>query len=68
MKNNSGCSKDIVDQKQQKIFLFRLNDLEKQNILKKNNETETIKQSDLKKKRMTFKCKICGSTVSSDGS
>lgn len=68
MKNNSGCSKDIVDQKQQKIFLFRLNDLEKQNILKKNNETETIKQSDLEKKRMTFKCKICGSTVSSDGS
>lgn len=68
MKNNSGCSKDIVDQKQQKIFLFRLNDLEKQNILKKNNETETIKQSDLEKKRMTFKCKICGSTVSSEGS
>ena len=68
MKNNSGCSKDIVDQKQQKIFLFRLNDLEKQNIPKKNNETETIKQSDLEKKRMTFKCKICGSTVSSDGS
>ena len=68
MKNNSGCSKDIADQKQQKIFLFRLNDLEKQNILKKNNETETIKPSGLKEKRMTFKCKICGSTVSYDGS
>jgi len=33
-----------------------------------NNETETIKPSGLKEKRMTFKCKICGSTVSYDGS
>lgn len=51
-----------------KRFLAQLDDLEKMRLLKKCNEGKPTNPSNSHDSKTLFKCKICGSTVSVDGS